>query len=98
MGNGRSRQSVPFFRSPSEPAGLAADWQSADDESVKRVGLVHGLLNVTATSLFGASWFLRKGRKRRAARALAFLGYGIAFFSAYLGGEMVYRMGMGVRR
>ena len=73
-----------------------ADWQSADDGKVKRVGLVHGLLNVTATTLFGASWLLRKGKNRRTARTLAWIGYGIAFFSAYLGGEMVYRMGMGV--
>ena len=76
-------------------SGLA-DWQSAEDSKVKRVGLAHGLLNVTATTLFGASWFMRKGKNRGAARALAWIGYGIVFFSAYLGGEMVYRMGMGV--
>jgi nitrite reductase/ring-hydroxylating ferredoxin subunit/uncharacterized membrane protein len=71
------------------------DWQ-ATDGSARRVGIVHGLLNVAATTLFAVSLTKRKQRDRSAAQTLALVGYAIAFASAYLGGHLVYRKQIGV--
>jgi nitrite reductase/ring-hydroxylating ferredoxin subunit/uncharacterized membrane protein len=71
------------------------DWQ-ATDGAARRVGLVHGLLNVTATALFGASLICRKKRERSAGVTLAAIGYGVAMAAAYLGGHLVYRKQIGV--
>src|SRR4051812_47168010 len=49
------------------------DWQ-ATDGSARRIGLVHGLLNITGTVLFAASLVKRKGRDRSAAKTLAAIG------------------------
>jgi nitrite reductase/ring-hydroxylating ferredoxin subunit/uncharacterized membrane protein len=71
------------------------DW-SQTDGSARRVGLVHGLLNVTATTLFALSLVSRKRRDRSAGRTLAAVGYGIALAAAYFGGHLVYRKQVGV--
>lgn len=72
------------------------DWQAIDGRA-RRVGLAHGLLNLTGTALYTASWALRRGRgSRPSARALAAAGYAIAAFSAYLGGNLVYAKQIGV--
>jgi nitrite reductase/ring-hydroxylating ferredoxin subunit len=71
------------------------DWQ-ATDGSARRVGLVHGLLNVTATTLFALSLVSRKRRDRSAGRTLAAVGYGVAMAAAYFGGHLVFRKKVGV--
>jgi nitrite reductase/ring-hydroxylating ferredoxin subunit/uncharacterized membrane protein len=71
------------------------DWQ-ATDGSARRIGLVHGLLNAAATTLFAVSLVKRKGRDRSTAKTLAAVGYAIAVASAYLGGHLVYRKQIGV--
>src|SRR3954454_23516933 len=71
------------------------DWQVTDGPA-RGVGLVHGLLNVTATALFTASLVCRKRRERSTGRTLAALGYGVAMAAAYLGGHLVYRKQIGV--
>jgi nitrite reductase/ring-hydroxylating ferredoxin subunit/uncharacterized membrane protein len=71
------------------------DWQ-ATDGSARRVGLAHGLLNLTATTLFTLSLVSRKRRNREAGRALALIGYGVSMAAAYLGGHLVYRKQIGV--
>lgn len=81
-------------------AGFAAvaglnDWQYTDG-TARRVGVLHGLLNTTATSLFLTSWLLRRNGSRPLGQALSFLGLGVAMFSAYLGGELVYDEKVGV--
>src|SRR5919202_4359414 len=43
------------------------DWSETDGES-RRTGLVHRLLNITATSLFAAAYALRKNGSRSTAR------------------------------
>jgi nitrite reductase/ring-hydroxylating ferredoxin subunit/uncharacterized membrane protein len=75
-------------------AGLT-DWQATDGPA-RRVGLVHGLLNVAATTLFLASTFARNRRDRGATRALTIAGYTIGAVSAWLGGHLVYRKQIGV--
>ncbi len=76
-------------------AGMT-DWYRLKGRSERRVGLVHGLLNIGATALFTTAWFLRKGRQRRTGRQVAFMGYALAFVSAYLGGSLVYEQKIGV--
>jgi nitrite reductase/ring-hydroxylating ferredoxin subunit/uncharacterized membrane protein len=75
-------------------AGLT-DWQATDGPA-RRVGVVHGLLNVTAFTLYTASLLARNRRNRKAGRALAFAGYAISAASAWLGGNLVYGKQIGV--
>jgi nitrite reductase/ring-hydroxylating ferredoxin subunit/uncharacterized membrane protein len=71
------------------------DWQATDGPA-RRVGLAHGLLNLTATALFGLSLLSRNRRDRGAAKTLALVGYGVAAAAAYLGGHLVFRKRIGV--
>jgi nitrite reductase/ring-hydroxylating ferredoxin subunit/uncharacterized membrane protein len=71
------------------------DWSETSGRA-RRVGLVHGLLNVAATALFTASWIARRDGSRPAGRATAWAGYLIAAGSAYLGGELVFGQRIGV--
>jgi nitrite reductase/ring-hydroxylating ferredoxin subunit/uncharacterized membrane protein len=71
------------------------DWSETDGES-RRTGLIHGLLNVAATTLM-ATAFVRRGRDSHAnGRACAWAGFSIALASAYLGGDLVYGQRIGV--
>ena len=71
------------------------DWSETYGRS-QRAGLVHGLLNITATALVATGYVLRKNGSRSAGSASALAGFGIALGSAYLGGELVYRERLGV--
>lgn len=71
------------------------DWQSTYGRG-RQVGMVHGILNGTATLLYGASLMLRRGRSRGMARSLSFLGYAISGAAAYLGGHLVAGEQIGV--
>lgn len=72
------------------------DWTGTTKEK-RKLGLMHGLLNVTATALYTTSYFLRKQKgSRKTAIGLTMLGYGVASLSAYLGGHLVYREQIGV--
>jgi nitrite reductase/ring-hydroxylating ferredoxin subunit/uncharacterized membrane protein len=62
----------------------------------KRVGLLHGLMNVTATTLFATSWALRNRGERQSGRSLSVAGLVVASAAAYLGGSLVYRDRIGV--
>jgi uncharacterized membrane protein len=75
------------------------DWAEIKDAAPRKIGAVHGLLNVAATGLFGGSWWARRNRRTRAtARALAVLGFVVVSASAHLGGNLVYEHGIGVER
>jgi len=71
------------------------DWSETQGSS-RRTGLVHGLLNITATALMATAYFQRKRRVDTAARTCAWAGYAIAAGSAYLGGNLVYTDRIGV--
>jgi uncharacterized membrane protein len=65
----------------------------------KNVGLWHGLGNVAVTGLFAASWAARRrrpGRPSNAAVAASTAGTLLALVTAWLGGELVDRLSVGV--
>ncbi len=72
-----------------------ADWQHTVGES-RRMGFVHGLLNTAALGLFVTSMVARGSRNRGLGRTLALAGFGVITASAYLGGDLVYRLKIGV--
>jgi nitrite reductase/ring-hydroxylating ferredoxin subunit/uncharacterized membrane protein len=71
------------------------DWSETDGQS-RRAGLIHGLLNITATTLFATAFALRRKDSHDGGRTAAWLGYTIALGAAYLGGDLVYRQRIGV--
>ncbi len=73
------------------------DWQEADAPA-RRLGMIHGLLNVGATALFLTSLICRKRKSRTKGHVFAALGYAVATVSARLGGQMVYDHRVGVDR
>ncbi len=66
----------------------------------KRIGLLHGLGNVAALVLFAISWFLREQavawHPGTAALVLSFVGIVIIIGTAWLGGELVEQLGVGI--
>ena len=82
------------------PFGLL-DWLGIPGGTrAKRVGAVHGLGNVAVLALFAVSLLLRAGEPAYAPDVLPFaagiLGVGVAVVTAWLGGELVYRLRVGV--
>ena len=76
-------------------AGLA-DW-STTRGGAKRVGFVHGATNMVVAGLYVGSLVARKNGRRRFGIALSSVGYGMVLFSSWLGGELSYRHGVGVK-
>lgn len=77
------------------------DWLSLPNGSrAKNIGLWHGLGNVVITLLFAGSWFLRSNNVEfipgDLALLLSFAGTALALITAWIGGELVYRLGVGV--
>src|SRR5215210_2976155 len=68
------------------------DWADTEvaSDSVRRIGIIHAIANVTAASLFGASLAARRGGSRGAGKLLALAGAGVLGFSGHLGGHLAY--------
>lgn len=64
----------------------------------RRLALVHGLLNSVGLALNVGSLVLRRRGERGAARALSGTAYAAALFTAHLGGELSYGLGVRVNR
>ena len=89
-------------------SGLAAgaigfmDWKSLPvGTKARRVGAIHGLTNVVAIVVFLASLLLRFGDPSRPspfATSMAVIGLFIAILGGWLGGELVFRLGVGVHQ
>ncbi|MBI2954062.1 MAG: Rieske 2Fe-2S domain-containing protein [Chloroflexi bacterium] len=77
-------------------AGLA-DWHYLGGRN-RRLGMLHGLLNLSAVIFYTVSLAMRRSQHRSSGSLLSILGYSLASFSAYLGGELVYGSGIGVDR
>lgn len=87
--------------------GLAAavfgliDWLAIPRETrAKSIGLTHGVGNVVIVGLFVVSWLLRLDDPAFAPNLLPFVlalvGTALALFTAWLGGELVYRLRVAV--
>ncbi|KLO27882.1 (2Fe-2S)-binding protein [Mycolicibacter heraklionensis] len=71
------------------------DWQHTHEKD-RRIGLVHGVLNLVATGLYIQSWRdRRRGRHLRGVITSA-VGYGITSASGFLGGALVFGSGIGI--
>ena len=81
---------------PTAVAGLA-DWQYTTDEP-RRLGAVHGGLNVAGVLLYAISLSQRLAGGRGAGRATALLGYGVMSAASYLGGSLISKHHLGVDR
>jgi nitrite reductase/ring-hydroxylating ferredoxin subunit/uncharacterized membrane protein len=75
-------------------AGLT-DWHVTDGPA-RRVGMMHGLLNVLSVGLYTASLLARRRGNRGAGRSLALTGFVTSTAAAYLGGNLVYGKQIGV--
>jgi nitrite reductase/ring-hydroxylating ferredoxin subunit/uncharacterized membrane protein len=71
------------------------DYQHVDGNA-RRVGIVHGILNLVTTSIFAGSYFARKRGSRGAGKILGLLGIGIGMAAAKLGGDLVFSHKIGV--
>ena len=70
------------------------DW-SETDAAAKRIGITHGVMNVTATGLYALSLLLRK-RSRSKAIGLSIIAYTVAMSAGFLGGHLTYGEQIGV--
>lgn len=71
------------------------DWSETSGRS-RRTGLVHGLLNIAATTLYATAYILRKNGSRSSGQACAMAGYSVALGAAWFGGDLVYGQRIGV--
>jgi len=71
------------------------DWSETNGRA-RKVGLLHGLLNLGATALYATSLVLRRKDMRGAGRGFAMLGYAVSSTAAYLGGHLVFSEQIGV--
>ena len=67
------------------------------DNGARRETAVHAALNNLALGLYVASWSLRSAGRRPLGRALAAGGLGIVSISGWLGGDIAFRHGVGMR-
>ena len=73
------------------------DWSVSDGED-RRVGLLHGLLNVAGVGLQGASLAARVAERRAAARGLSAAALAVTAAAGYLGGHLVQGRAVMVNR
>ena len=79
---------------PAAMTGIA-EWLTTN-AAEERVGTVHAALADSATVMYATSWLLRTRRRHRAAVAAGLVGAGLAGATAFLGGHLSFRRGVGV--
>lgn len=77
------------------------DWSGLPSNSrARNIGAMHGLGNFVIVVLFAVSWLLRRGSPdfvpSGLALTLSFLGILLALMTLWIGGELVYRLGVAV--
>lgn len=73
----------------------AADWLDTDGAE-QRVGTAHAIANNVATGLFATSWVLRRRGNWGQGRLAGLAAAAVTGASAFLGGHLTYRRGVGV--
>jgi nitrite reductase/ring-hydroxylating ferredoxin subunit/uncharacterized membrane protein len=71
------------------------DWSETSGRA-RRTGLIHGLLNIAATTLYATAFVLRRRGARSAGQSCALAGYTVAVGAAWFGGDLVYDQRIGV--
>ncbi|OHV03511.1 Rieske 2Fe-2S domain-containing protein [Mycobacterium talmoniae] len=71
------------------------DWQHTHEQD-RRIGAVHGVLNLIATGLYVQSWRDRRRGRHLRGIAISAIGYGITTGSGFLGGALVFGSGIGI--
>lgn len=71
-----------------------ADYTEAGPRA-RRVGIVHGLLNLGVLGLYGASLLSRRSGNRTTGIVLSSTGFGLLLISGWLGRELAYTLGLG---
>lgn len=71
------------------------DWQHVD-AGTRRIGLIHGLMNLSGVALFTASLVARHQDHRDAGKIFSGLGLTVIAASSWLGGHLVYERQVGV--
>lgn len=79
---------------PAAATGVA-EWLTTD-KAEERVGSVHAALADGATVMYATSWLLRTRRHHRAAVAVGLVGASLAGATAFMGGHLSFRRGVGV--
>ena len=79
------------------------DWLAIPGNTrAEAIGAFHGSGNVVVVPLFATSWWLRRNNPDYVPDTIAFilalLGLALGGLTAWLGGELVYRLGMAVDR
>jgi uncharacterized membrane protein len=77
------------------------DWLTIPQRTrAKRIGAIHGLVNLTVVILFAANLWIRHDELNHipptAALVLSFIAVALALVGGWLGGELVERLGIGV--
>jgi uncharacterized membrane protein len=77
------------------------DWLDLPNNSrAKNIGLWHGIGNFVIVVMFAISWLLRQDNANFVpdgmALLLSFGGVGLALITGWIGGELVYRLGVAV--
>ncbi|HET7666219.1 MAG TPA: DUF2231 domain-containing protein [Mycobacterium sp.] len=82
------------------PFGWIDYFKIPADTRAKRIGLLHGLTNVVVLVLFAVSWLVRLSagawEPTPLALACSFVGVVIASVAAWMGGELVDRLAIGI--
>ena len=73
------------------------DWSDTDGGS-RRLGLVHGVVNLTATGFYVASLLARRRGQQTTGRQYSAVGYALLMAGSYLGGSLVFKNQIGVNR
>jgi nitrite reductase/ring-hydroxylating ferredoxin subunit/uncharacterized membrane protein len=84
-------------------AAIPTAWSGAADfadisEEPRRIGIVHAILNGTGLALMIGSVAARRGNRRGLGIGLSTVALSLTTVSAWLGGELVYRLGTNVSR
>ena len=79
---------------PAASTGIA-EWLTTS-KAEERVGTVHAALADGATVMYATSWLLRTRRHHRAAVAAGVAGAALAGATAFMGGHLSFRRGVGV--
>jgi nitrite reductase/ring-hydroxylating ferredoxin subunit/uncharacterized membrane protein len=76
-----------------------AQWHDLQEmDEPRRIGTLHAMLNVAAAGSYALSWILRDTGRRRAGYVASTAGMSLASVSGLLGGDLAYRLGIGVSR